>query len=440
MYPAATQKDRSPRTPGERRSLLLSLFQLSATLMTLAAAISWLNRRFVKLPQNVSLVIAGLCLALGLALVAAFHGESEFSRSALSTIRHIDFSKAVLDGMLGFLLFAGALQIDLQRLRRRAWGVAGLATLGVAVTAVIVGAGMWLIAQVSGLPLSFAWAMVFGTLIAPTDPVAVLATLKTANPPASLEMDMSGEALFNDGVSVVLFTVALMFASEQDHPGLGRIGEIFLVEAGGGGLLGLAAGYVAYRAMRAIDDYPIEVMISVALVMSTYAVADALHMSGPIAVVVAGVLTGNRGARHAMSDQTRRYVFGFWTLVDDTLNALLFLLIGLEVLLLSFDPYLGLVAMAAIPLALLARFVAVSGAVWLLGGVMHFVRGTVPVLTWGSVRGGISIALALSVPESDGRSFILAATYNVVLFTVIVQGLTLAKVVRWTAKGETGHD
>jgi CPA1 family monovalent cation:H+ antiporter len=408
--------------------------------MTLAAAISWVNHRFLKLPQNVGLVIVGLALSLCLASITAIWGESSFSRGAVSAIQSVDFSRAVLDGMLGFLLFAGALQIDLQRLRDRAWGVAALATLGVAVTSLIVGIGLWLAAQAAEIPFSFSWAMVFGTLIAPTDPVAVLATLRSANPPPSLEMDMAGEALFNDGVAVVLFTVALMFASGSESPTALRIAQTFAVEAGGGAALGLAAGYVAYRAMHSIDDYPIEVMISIALVMATYAVADALGTSGPIAVVVAGVLIGNRGARHAMSDQTKRYVFGFWKLVDDTLNALLFLLIGLEVLLLSFDPYLGAVATVAIPLALVARFVSVAGAVWLLRPVMDFVKGTIPILTWGSVRGGISIALALSVENNESRSFILAATYNVVLFTVIVQGLTLGRLVRRLIPEDNGRE
>jgi monovalent cation:H+ antiporter, CPA1 family len=306
--------------------------------------------------------------------------------------------------------------------------------VGVAVTALMVGAGLWLAAGWFGVPLSFAWALVFGSVIAPTDPIAVLATLRSTHAPETLEMDMAGEALFNDGIAIVLFSAALMFAGSSDNPSVFRVSELLLVEAGGGVLLGLLTGFITYRAMHAINDYPIEVMLSIALAMATFALADAIGVSGPISVVVAGVLIGNRGASHAMSDTTKRYLFGFWTLVDDILNALLFLLIGLEVLVLSFAPRLGLIAVIAIPIVLLARLVAVSGAIGLLSKVMDFTRGSVAVLTWGSVRGGISIALALSIPQNESRDFILAATYEVVLFTILVQGLTLGRVIRAVVK------
>lgn len=408
----------------------MSLFQLSAVLLTLTAAISWLNHRVIKLPPNVVLLLSGLAIALCVALFSALAGESEVVSRFLQTIRGIDFSETVLHGMLGFLLFAGALQIDFKRLRDRAWGVAALATVGVAVTTFMVGGGLWLAMGWFGVPLPFAWALVFGALIAPTDPIAVLATLRSTNAPEALETDMSGEALFNDGIAIVLFTAALMFAGDGDNPGAAQIAELLVLEAGGGVLLGLATGFVAYRAMCAIDDYPIEVMLSIALAMATFALADAIGVSGPISVVVAGVLIGNRGANRAMSDTTKRYVFGFWTLVDDILNALLFLLIGLEVLVLSFQPRLGLLAAVSIPIVLLARLAAVSGAVGILRHVMKFTPGSTAVLTWGSIRGGISIALALSLPQNESRTFLLAATYDVVLFTIIVQGLTLGKLIK----------
>ncbi len=339
-----------------------------------------------------------------------------------------------MNGMLAFLLFAGALHVNLGHFRDRATVIGILATVGVIISMLIVATGLWTAAHFLGMPISYPWALVFGALIAPTDPVAVLSTLKSSNVPQMLETDMSGEALFNDGVGVVLFTIALQAAI-----GLGgdfgptTVGRLLVVEAGGGALLGLVTGYVAYRAFHAIDDYSIEVLISLALVTGTYALASKLHMSGPIAVVVAGVLIGNRGAARAMSDTTKRYVFGFWTLVDDILNAVLFLLIGLEVLVVDFEPYFFSVSMIAIPLVLIARFVAVGGPVAVLRRWKPFARGTVAVLTWGGVRGGISIALALSLPDSPARPYILAATYAVVLFTVIVQGLSLQGVVRRTA-------
>jgi CPA1 family monovalent cation:H+ antiporter len=284
-----------------------------------------------------------------------------------------------------------------------------------------------------GLQLPLTWALVFGALIAPTDPVAVLSTLRSVKVPQSLEMDMTGEALFNDGVAVVLFSLMLAIAvGTSGEFGPARALSLLFIEAVGGGLIGFASGYVAYLALHAIDDYSTEVMITIALVAGTYALANALHTSGPIAVVVAGVLTGNRSAEHAMSDITQRYVFGFWTLTDDILNAILFLLIGLEVLVLEFDPGLLVIAVISIPLALLARFLSVGGPILLLARWQNFVPGTVAVLTWGAVRGGISIALALSLPTGPARSLILAATYAVVLFTVIVQGLSLGKVIRAT--------
>ncbi|HWL68072.1 MAG TPA: sodium:proton antiporter [Geminicoccus sp.] len=410
---------------------MLSLFELVAMLLVITTAFAYLNHRFIRLPVNIGLLVMGLGASLLLIGLEFLFPSTPLYGAVAATIRQIDFYDAVMNGMLAFLLFAGALHVDLGRLRSRAAPVGMLATFGVLISMLIAGAGLWLAARALGTPLDFAWALVFGALIAPTDPVAVLSTLKAVNVPEALETEMSGEALLNDGVGVVLFTIALQFATGPDETvGILPIAELLLVEAGGGALLGLATGYVAYRAMRSIDDYAIEVMISLALVTGTYALATALHMSGPIAVVVAGVLIGNRGPRFAMSDITQRYVFGFWTLVDDILNAILFLLIGLEVLVVHFAPTFAGLALIAIPLVLAARFISVAGPVLVLQHWQSFGRGTVPVLTWGAVRGGISVALALSLPDSPARPLILDATYAVVLFSVVVQGLSLGRVVR----------
>ncbi len=244
---------------------------------------------------------------------------------------------------------------------------------------------------------------------------------------------MTGETLFNDGVGVVLFAVLLEAAVGGSIEPL-HIGQMFFVEALGGAALGGITGYVAYRAMRAIDDYTIEVLISLALVVGTYALAARLHMSGPLAVVVAGLLIGSPGPRDAFSDQTQGYLFGFWTLIDEMLNSVLFLLIGLEVLVLRFEPAFGWLMAVAVPLALVARLVAVSGPVLLVGRFRSFLRGTIPVLTWGGLRGGISVALALSIPEVAQKSAILAATYAVVIFTLVVQGLSLRAVIQRVLK------
>jgi len=413
---------------------MLSLFELAAALLAVTAGFAWLNCRWLGLPTNIGLLLTGLAASLVLIGIEALVPDTLLYDSLRRTIAQVDFYHALMHGMLSLLLFAGALNVDLGRLRRRAAAVAALATLGVLLSTTIVGLGFWLLANLFGVPLSLAWSFAFGALIAPTDPVAVLSTLKSVAVPETVETDMAGEALFNDGVGVVVFTV-IAAALGGGNFGLETIVGLFLVEALGGALLGLAAGFVAYRAMRGIDDYAVEVLITLALVTGTYALADALHISGPIAVVVAGVLIGSAGAAHAMTETTRRYVFSFWTVVDDILNAVLFLLIGLEVLVLNSELTASWVALTAVPLVLAARFVAVGAPMTLLGRWQSFAAGTIPILTWGAIRGGISIALALSLPVGGNRSLVLAATYAVVLFSVVVQGLTLSAVIRRAYRG-----
>lgn len=409
---------------------MLSLFELLAGLLTVTAVFAWLNHRFLRLPGNIGLLAMGLGASLVLIGVEFLFPRTHIYAALAQGLQQIDFYEAVMHGMLAFLLFAGALHVDIERLRRRALVVGALATLGVGLSTVVIATGLWLVTGLLGIPVTFPWALVFGALIAPTDPVAVLSTLRSVDVPEKLETDMTGEALFNDGIAVVLFTLTLQMAmGGGDDVGAGHVARLLLVEAGGGALLGLATGFVAYHALRAIDDYSIEVMISLALVTGTYALADALHMSGPISVVVAGVLIGNRGAAYAMSDLTKRYVFGFWTLIDDILNAVLFLLIGLEVLVLRFDVNTAWLGLVAVPLVVIGRFVSVAASVTLLARWQSFARGTIAVLTWGGVRGGISVALALSLTDTPARAPLLAATYGVVLFTILVQGLTLGRVV-----------
>ena len=410
----------------------LSLFDVIAVLLSLSAAFGWINHRFIKLPQTIGLLVMSLAASLVLIGFELAFPHLGLYDDAVSVILQVDFEETVLNGLLAFLLFAGALHVDFSAMRSRLGPIALMATFGVVISIVLVATGFWLLAQLFGIDMPFAWALVFGALISPTDPVAVLSTLKQVAVPKSLQIIMTGESLFNDGVGVVLFTVLLAAAVGVSGEGLDfvHIGELFLFDAVGGGVLGLVAGYIAYRAMRAIDDYPVEVLISLALVTGTYALATRLHMSGPIAVVVAGILIGNRGPIDALSDETQRFLFGFWTLVDEILNSVLFLLIGLEVLVLRFDWSFISLALAAIPLALLARFVSVGVPVLALKRVTDFTPGTIRILTWGGLRGGISVALALALPESEIKTVILAATYAVVLFTIIVQGLTLAPLVK----------
>ena len=412
---------------------MVSFFDLFAVLLLLTAAFGWFNQVFFHLPTNIGLLLMGVAAALLVLLVDLLIPDIAVINDLADLLRKIDFYEAVMHGMLAFLLFAGALHVDWPRLRKRLVPVTTMATLGVVISTIVVGFGMWGLSLLLGLNLPLAWALVFGALISPTDPVAVLSLLKQVSVPQLLETEISGEALFNDGVGVVLFTMLVTMATAGNGAisFLDAVG-LFLLEAVGGGLIGLITGYVAYRAMRQVDEYVIEVFISLALVMGTYALADRLHTSGPIAVVIAGLLIGTRGPDDALSETTQRYLFGFWTMIDELLNSVLFLLIGLELIVVGVNLRFGWLALLSIPLVLLARTAAVAIPVTGLSTFMRFIKGSIPVLIWGGVRGGISVALALSLPYGEERSIILTATYAVVLFSIIVQGLTLTKVIRRT--------
>jgi CPA1 family monovalent cation:H+ antiporter len=367
---------------------------------------------------------------MALVLLEMLVPQQDLYRNVTRALREIDFSATVMDGLLAFLLFAGALHFDIGALRGRAVPVALMATLGTLVSTAVIGLAVWGLSGPLGHPVPLAWALVFGALISPTDPVAVIGTLQAVKVPATLETDMKGESLFNDGVGVVVFTLLLAVAQGQEASAAG-VAELFAREALGGAALGAITGWIGYAMTRQVDEYAVEVMLSLGLATGTYALAQALGASGPIAVVVAGLVLGNRGARLGMSARTRRYVFGFWDVIDQVLNAVLFLLIGLEVLVLGFDGASAVLAAAAVPLALIARLVAVCVPVLGLAAAgRRFVRGTIPVLTWGGLRGGISVALALGLPEGPEKPGILAATYAVAVFSILVQGGSLGPVAR----------
>ncbi|QPC95382.1 sodium:proton antiporter [Mesorhizobium sp. INR15] len=422
---------------------MLSIFEMSALLLTTSAVLGWINHKFLPMPHTIGLLTMSVVASLILVMIDAILPEQHLFEPLTKTLLQIDFTSVVMNGMLAFLLFAGALHVDFGTLLSRAVPVIVLATFATIASTFIIGLLFWQAAGLLGLSLPLSWALVFGALISPTDPVAVMATLKNIEAPASLEVEMQGESLFNDGVGIVVFTILLAFAigAPEESTSLTSVAELLIVEAGGGLLLGILTGYIAYWGMRLIDDYAIEVLISLALVTATYALAQRIHVSGPLAVVAAGLLIGYRGPRDAMSDRTQTYLFGLWTLIDEVLNSLLFLLIGLEVLILRFDPASLLVAAAAIPIVIAARFLAV-GAPILVPWVNRLMSGrNVLFLTWAGIRGGISIALALSVPEGTAKPTILAATYAVVLFSVIVQGSTLGYVARRTVLSyKSGND
>ena len=402
-----------------------------ATLLGLAAIIGYINHRFLHLPRTIGLVLIAMVaslIALGIDALIPGWGVGPGFRAVLVDI---DFSDTLMQGMLGFLLFAGALHVDLGHLAKRGWAIAALATGGLLVSTGIVGVGIWFVFNLTGLNIPLIYCLLFGALISPTDPVAVLGILKTVKVPASLEAKIAGESLFNDGVGVVIFVILLAMATSGGNAlTLGDITFLFLREALGGAALGLAAGAIAFWALRAIDEYNLEVIITLALVTVTYEVAHMLHTSGPIAVVVSGLLIGNHGTRLAMSETTRAHLTNFWTLIDEILNAVLFLLIGLEVIIISTTPGLMWVSLIAIPLVLGARFVAVAVPIGVFGLFRDFTKGAIPVLTWGGLRGGISVALALSLPNGDEKDAIVTVCYTVVVFSILVQGLTIGKLVQ----------
>jgi CPA1 family monovalent cation:H+ antiporter len=410
---------------------------IAALLLVLSAVFGWINCKLLPLPRNVGLLVMSVVTSGALLAIDAMFPQHRLFSVLTETLRQINFTAVVLDGMLAFLLFAGALDVDLKRLRSRALPVALLAVFGTVISTALVGLAFWYVAGAVGYPLSLAWALVFGALISPTDPVAVLSTLRNVNVPPELEIETQGEALFNDGVGIVLFTILVRHAaSDEASISAPEVFEFLLKEAGGGVLLGLITGYVAYLAMRFIDDYATEVLITVALVTATYTMANHLHASGPLAVVAAGLLIGERGPRFAMSERTQTYVFALWRLIDEILNSVLFLLIGLEALILSFNVKMLLPALLAIPIVLLGRFMAVSIQPILFAWTRMLAWQNAPFLTWAGVRGGISVALVLSLPESPAKPLLALATYAVVLFSIIVQGSTLGIVAKYTLRLE----
>lgn len=415
---------------------MLSLFDLIAVLLVLSALFGWLNHRFVHLPNAVGLLLMGLLASLLVAGVGVAFPGSAVVAALTTALRQIDFTAVVFNGMLAFLLFAGSLGLDMGTLRDRAGPVALLAVAGTILSTAIVGVAFWFASGVLGQPLSLPWALVFGALISPTDPVAVLAMLKGVKIPKEIEVELQGEALLNDGVGVVLFVLLLGYAAGTGNtaPTVGSVLVTVLHEVGGGLLLGVVAGYLAYRAMRAIDDFPVETLITLALVAGLYALAQRLGASGPLAVVAAGLLVGHQAPRDAMTDTTKRYVTTLWTLIDEILNSVLFLLIGLEVLVLTFAPNTLLIALAAVPIVLGARLLAVATPIVVFPWSKRLSMRNVPFLTWAGVRGGISVALALSLPDNSAKPAILAATYAVVLFTLIVQGSTVGLVAKRTLR------
>jgi len=408
----------------------MSMFDITTILMVLTAMFGYINYRTLKLPTTIGVMSVSLLVSLGIAGMGAF-GVSSPQHHAENIVSHIDFNEALLHGMLSFLLFAGALHIKFSDLARQKWVITLLSTVGVIVSTFIVGGLTWLMLGALDMPVRFILCLLFGALISPTDPVAVIAILKTSGVPKSLETKIAGESLFNDGIGVVVFMIILELARGGGEVTAARVVQLFLQEAVGGVAFGLAIGYLVFLMLKRVNDYQLEVIITLALVMGGYALADRLHTSGPLAIVAAGLLVGNHGRSFAMSDETLAHLDAFWELIDEILNAILFMLIGLEVQVMAFSWSFLAAGVAAIGIALLARWASVAASVSIMRPFRRFSPGVVGMLTWGGLRGGISVALALSLPAWPERNAILAITYTVVVFSILVQGLSLGKLALW---------
>jgi CPA1 family monovalent cation:H+ antiporter len=412
----------------------MTVFEIGAFLIGLSALFGYLNQRFLRVPHTIGLVLMALAASLTVIAIDFFIPGANVDHLITDVLDQIDFHEALMHGILSFLLFAGALHVELSAFRSRLLTIGVLATLGTMISTFVVASGVWLLFDLFDSDLPFVWALVFGALISPTDPVAVLGLFKSVSVPATLQAKMTGESLFNDGVGVVVFTVvvSIAVASATGGGGVGPVGvaELFLVEVLGGALLGVTAGYAGYRAMHHIDEHNLEVLITLAVVMVTYAIAIRLHMSGPIAMVLAGLLIGDKGMTYAVSENTRDHLQKFWSLLDEILNSGLFLLIGLEVLVIARSETHVALAIFAIPVTLAARWLSISIPIRFISRWETFTPGAVPVLVWGGLRGGIAVALALSLPANEYKGTILTLTYAAVLFSIIVQGLTIKSLVQ----------
>jgi len=412
----------------------VAILDIAAVLVSTAAVLSFLNYRFVRLPSAIGLMLIALMLSLGLILVGEL-GLAGVEQAAERFVAGIDFNVTLMHGMLSFLLFAGALHVNLDDLAEQRWLVGLLATVGTLSSTFVVGGMFWVLCQLFGFQIDFVYCLLFGALISPTDPIAVLGILKSAGAPKSLETKITGESLFNDGIGVVVFVVLLQAATGGEGGfSLGSAGLLLLEEAVGGVVFGLLLGALGYWMLCRVDDYTVEVLITLAMVMGGYALALALHTSGPIAIVVAGLWIGNHGRRLAMSEKTREHLDTFWELIDEILNTVLFVLIGLELLVLTFTGKVIVAGLIAIPLVLLARFVCVGTPVAIMRRKREFSPGAIRVMVWGGLRGGISVALALSIPAGPERDLILPITYCIVVFSILVQGLTVGKLVQSVSK------
>jgi CPA1 family monovalent cation:H+ antiporter len=415
---------------------MMNFFQIATVLITLSALFSYLNFQYIRMPAKIGVMAISLAISIAL-LAGGLLGIPGARHQAAHILNGLDFNQVLLHGMLAFMLFAGAQSLNLNDLKHEKAPVVLLATVSVVVSTLVVGLATYLLLQLIGIHATVLNALLFGALVSPTDPIAVIGIMKTARAPKSLETQIAGESLFNDGIGVVVFLVILELAGGDVAVSPLHVVTLFFEEAAGGALFGLATGYIVYQMLKRIDNYEVEILLTLALAMGSYALAEMLPISPPIAVVAAGLLIGNQGHAFAMSAETREHLDNFWELLDETLNAVLFVLIGLEVLVIPLRRSYMAAGLLAISITLLARWISVAGVVAILRLSRPMVPGTISILTWGGLRGGISVALALSLPSSPDRNIIVAMTYATVIFSIIVQGLTVGKVTAYFVQKAT---
>lgn len=406
----------------------MRLFDILALLITLTAIFSYINHRYLRLPLTIGVMLIGLIMSLGLLALKPL--GLDLTPQANTILGEIDFNQTLMHGMLSYLLFAGALHVNLADLAEQKWLIATLATLGVLASTTIIGVLLWLLLDLINIDLPFLYCLVFGALISPTDPIAVLGILRTVHAPKSLETKITGESLFNDGIGVVVFILISGFAFGETDITPGAVIAFFLKEALGGVIFGFVIGGITYAMLKRVDNYQVEILLTLALVTGGYAMAEVLHVSAPIAIVVAGLLIGNHGRLLAMSEITVERLDTFWELIDEILNAVLFVLIGLEILVITFGAHLLIAGVLSIFIVLIARFISVGVPIFFIRKFRELTPGVIKILTWGGLRGGISVALALSLPASAERETILAITYCVVVFSILVQGLTIGRLIK----------
>lgn len=406
----------------------MSIYTIASIILTLAVAATYLNERFIKMPTTIAIMTSSIILSL---LLIVFGRYQHFGVGQIITkqISQLDFHALLIDGMLSFLLFAGSLHVDLATLKRHKWEIGVLAMLGTIASTFLVGILIYFILPLISLHLDFIYCLLFGALISPTDPIAVLATFKELNAPKQLDVKVAGESLFNDGVGIVMFLSLYQLAFSETPLTWQDVSLLFLQQAVGGVAYGLACGLIITKLIKAIDNYKVEILLTLVVTTGAYILANALGVSGPLAMVAAGIYIGNSGRHTAMSEKSRNNLDTFWELIDEILNAVLFLLIGFEILVLETHVSSIIAAIIAIPLVLFVRFLTVAAPMALFKLRRKYVPYTITILVWGGLRGGLAVALALALPQSKNRELILLMTYAVVMFSILIQGMTIKSLV-----------